>query len=83
MMKIIEIDFVQLHECRQHLERALRYVELTDFERNIEQLYKAIQYLDLIIDCVNNAKDNILLPKKKRIDDLRRNKNTVKPLTLN
>ncbi len=83
MMKIIEIDFVQLHECRQHLERALRYVELTDFERNIEQLYKAIQYLDLIIDCVNNAKDNILLPKKKRIDDLRRNKNTVKSYGIN
>ncbi|CAF1548825.1 unnamed protein product, partial [Adineta steineri] len=66
----------QLHECRQHLERAFHYVELTDFERNIDQLYKAIQYLDLIIDCINNAKDNILLPKKKRIDDLRRNKNT-------
>ncbi|CAF0755570.1 unnamed protein product [Rotaria sordida] len=67
----------QLHECTQHLERALRYVLLTDFDRNIEQLYKAIQYLDLIIDCVNNAKDNILLPKKKRIDDLRRSKNTT------
>ncbi|CAF0725593.1 unnamed protein product [Adineta ricciae] len=66
----------QLHECRQHLERALRYVELADFERNIDQIYKAIQYLDLIIDSVNDAKDNILLPKKKRIDDLRRNKNT-------
>jgi hypothetical protein len=37
-----------------------------------------MQYLDLIIDSVNNAKDNVLLPKKKRIDDLRRNKNTVK-----
>ncbi len=72
------MNLIQLHECTQHLERALRYVELTDFERNIEQLYKAIQYVDLIIDCVNNAKDNILLPKKKRIDDLRRNKNTVK-----
>jgi hypothetical protein len=67
----------QLHECRQHLERALRYVELTDFERNITQLYKAIQYIDLIIDSINNAKDNILLPKKKRIDDLRRNRNTM------
>jgi len=51
---------------------------LTDFERKIEQLYKAIQYVDLMIESVNNAKDNILLPKKKRIDDLRRNKNTVK-----
>ncbi|CAF4521383.1 unnamed protein product [Rotaria sp. Silwood1] len=67
----------QLHECTQHLERALRCVVLTDFDRNIEQLYKAIQYLDLIIDCINNARDNILLPKKKRIDDLRRNKNTT------
>lgn len=67
----------QLHECTQHLERALRYVELADFERNIEQLYKAIQYVDLMIESVNGAKDNILLPKKKRIDDLRRNKNTT------
>lgn len=72
------MNFIQLHECTQHLERAVRYIDLTDFERNIEQLHKAIQYLDLIIDSVNNAKDNVLLPKKKRIDDLRRNKNTVR-----
>ncbi|CAF1388938.1 unnamed protein product [Adineta steineri] len=76
MAAITVTFFTKLHECRQHLERAFHYVELTDFERNIDQLYKAIQYLDLIIDCINNAKDNILLPKKKRIDDLRRNKNT-------
>lgn len=73
----IKLHF-QLHECSQHLEHALRYVALADFDRNIDQLHKAIQYLDLIIDSVNSAKDNILLPKKKRIDDLRRSKNTVK-----
>ncbi|CAF4113126.1 unnamed protein product, partial [Rotaria magnacalcarata] len=66
-----------LHECSQHLERALGYVACADFDRNIYQLHKAIQYLDLIIDSVNSAKDNILLPKKKRIDDLRRSRNTT------
>jgi len=67
----------QLHECAHHLERAMKYLQLTDFERNSDQLKKALQYLDSIMECVNNAKDNILLPKKKRIDDLRRNKNTA------
>ncbi|CAF3317381.1 unnamed protein product [Rotaria socialis] len=67
----------QLHECSQHLERALGYLACADFDRNIYQLHKAIQYLDLIIDSVNSAKDNILLPKKKRIDDLRRSRNTT------
>lgn len=56
----------------------MRYTALADFDRNIDQMYKAINYLDLIIDCVNQAKDNVLLPKKKRIDDLRRSKNTVR-----
>ncbi|CAF4411338.1 unnamed protein product, partial [Rotaria magnacalcarata] len=28
----------QLHECSQHLERALGYVACADFDRNIYQL---------------------------------------------
>ncbi|CAF1384107.1 unnamed protein product, partial [Didymodactylos carnosus] len=35
----------QLHECKHHLEQALRYIQLTDFERNFEQMNKAIHVI--------------------------------------
>lgn len=71
-----------MHECSQHLERAQRSVELTDFDRHVDQLNKAIQFVDSIFESVNSARDTLLLPKKKRIDDLRRNRNTVRQLRI-
>ncbi|CAF0795607.1 unnamed protein product [Didymodactylos carnosus] len=31
----------QMHECKHHLERAIRYIQLADFDRNFEQMNKA------------------------------------------